>query len=296
METIKQDFIRFVKGSPLYFVCSVIYYFLASRTFGLPEGFILAGVFYVASLLLVFTPAGEKLLRFLERVRKIETKEEKAYLLPLFQEVYDQAKLINSKLEGIELCVIDKMAVNACAIGKHTIAVTKGAIETFSENELKALIAHEIAHIAYGDTIAKLYAVVGNGLFSFWVLILRAFLAIVDFVQTLYKRPGSERLVVIVLRLIVDFALFLIMFLMNAVVAINSRSNEFRADKYAFELGYGDSLLKAFYLLEKIVLGDNGSIIQRMTASHPRITARIEHLETLLDQEKPMQGNPWNLS
>jgi heat shock protein HtpX len=86
------------------------------------------------------------------------------------------------------------------------------------------------------------------------------------------------------------------MWLMQMVVAINSRKNEFRADKYAFELGYGEKLLESFYLLEKITLGDNSAVIQRIIASHPRITARIEQLETLLDQEVPMQNNPWALN
>jgi Zn-dependent protease with chaperone function len=61
-------------------------------------------------------------------------------------------------------------------------------------------------------------------------------------------------------------------------------------------LGYGEKLLESFYLLEKMKLGDNSAVIQRMTASHPRITTRIERLETLLDQGEAMQGNPWALS
>jgi len=297
LETMKNDFLFFAKNNPLYLVCSFFYYLLSACTLGLPEGFILAGVLYVVSLLIVFSSLGEKLLRALERVRKIETKQEKELLLPLFQEVYTQAKQRNPELGQIELCVIDKIAVNACAIGKHTIAVSKGAIETFSGDELKALIAHEIAHILYGDTIAKIYAIVGNGLYAFFVLILRTFMTVVDFVQALYKRSGSERLFVIVVRLILDLLIFALMWLMQAVVAINSRKNEFRADKYAFELGYGEKLLASLYLLEKITLGDNSATIQRMIASHPRTTARIEQLETLLDQEKvSMQGIPWALN
>lgn len=40
-------------------------------------------------------------------------------------------------------------------------------------------------------------------------------------------------------------------------------------------------MIEALYLLEKISLGDNSSIIQKMTASHPRLTLRINKLEAL---------------
>ncbi len=43
-------------------------------------------------------------------------------------------------------------------------------------------------------------------------------------------------------------------------------------------------MIEALYLLEKISLGDNSNIIQKMTASHPRITLRIKHLEELDEQ------------
>jgi hypothetical protein len=69
----------------------------------------------------------------------------------------------------------------------------------------------------------------GNGLYAFFVLILRTFLTIVDFVQALYRRPGSERLFVIVLRFIFDLLIFVLMWLMQLVVSINSRKTEFRA-------------------------------------------------------------------
>lgn len=40
-------------------------------------------------------------------------------------------------------------------------------------------------------------------------------------------------------------------------------------------------MIDALYLLERISLGDNSTIIQKMMASHPRITLRIKNLEAL---------------
>jgi len=74
-KTIGQDFIKFVKTNPLYLLASILYCVIASFALGgLVNSVILACFSYIISLFIVFTPLGEKLLRFFEHVRKIETK------------------------------------------------------------------------------------------------------------------------------------------------------------------------------------------------------------------------------
>ena len=226
-------------------------------------------------------------------MRKLETKQEKEYLVPIFNEVYEQAKQRNPELGHIEMCVIDKVAVNAYALGKHTVAVTKGAMKTFSEDQLKALIAHEIAHILHHDTIASLYLWIGNSTFLMWIFLVKGILSIADLLQEKNKKKSMGQAVAILVKIIFEVMMFLLLFLMQAVAAINSRKNEYRADRYAYNLGYGEELVEAFYLLEKIQLGDNSTVIQRMLKSHPRITARIEQIEILLDgEEEAVQTAP----
>jgi len=298
---IGQDFVKFVKTNPLYLLCSVAYYILASYILGgVFSSFMIALFAYVISLFIAFTPLGEKLLRFFEHVRKIETKQEKEYLLPLFHEVYTRAKEQNPKLGHIQLCVIDKMSVNACALGKHTIAVTKGAMESFSPDELKAIMAHEIAHILYGDTMARLYMAVGNGIYTVFVMISMAFIFIAEWIEILYNKSKSSFspawVFITLIKFLFTLILLAIQFLMQMVMSFSSRRCEFRADSYAYELGYGEKLVQAFYLMEKIQLGDNRTVIQKMIASHPRITSRIERLENLLEEETAMQSLPLPLN
>ena len=294
LKTMTRDFLNFAQTNPLYLVCSVIYYVLGAFMLAGVHwiGFLFSAVFYAGSLAIVFSPAGEKLLRLLEHVRKLETKQEKEFLQPLFNEVYEQAKRRNPELGHIEMCVVDKIAVNAYALGKHTIAVTKGAMQTFNEEHIKALLAHEIAHILYHDTIASLYIWIAHGAFLGWVLTIKAILTVIDIVQEKYKKQSLGRAVTVLVKLIFEAIIFLFMLLMQIVVAVNSRKNEYRADRYAYDLGYGEELVEAFYLLEKIQLGDNSTIIQRMIRSHPRITARIEQLEILIDSQEAIQTAP----
>ena len=273
----------FWKNNPIYLLCSLFYYVISSLLLGgTAISFLIVFVIYAMSLIIGFSSLGEKLLRLLNRVRPLETKRETEYLQPLFEEVYERAKEKYKKLRKIEICVIDNMTVNAMAIGRRTIAVTKGAMQTFTEDELKAVIGHELAHLIHGDTMATMYTIIGNGILSVFVLIARLFLLLLDWVQSIFtgKRSIFSALMLLI-RLYFELSIWFLNFGLQVILAINSRKNEFKADMFSYAMGYDSDMIEALYLLEKISLGDNSTIIQKMIASHPRITLRIKHLEEL---------------
>lgn len=273
----------FWKSNPSYLICSVCYFFIC--------GIIIKHVFlvfwvYVILLLVGFSPLGEQLLMLLNRVRPLETKREIEYLQPLFDEVYTRAKEMYSyKLSHIKICMIDNMTVNAMALGRHTIAVTKGAIQTFTEDELKAVMAHEIAHIKYGNTTASLYVLIGNGIFSVLVLFARFCLCLLDWLQSSFlKKRGIIAFFLSFFQCCFELSILILNFGLQVILSVNQRKNEFQVDKFSYAIGYDSDMIEALYLLEKISLGDNSSIIQKMIASHPRITLRIKKLEELDEQ------------
>lgn len=271
----------FWKNNPIYLVCSLFYYIISSLLLGgMAKSFLIVFIVYAVSLIIGFSPLGEKFLRLLNRVRPLETKRETEYLQPLFDEVYERAKEKYKRLRKIEICVIDNMTVNAMALGRRTIAVTKGAMQTFTEDELKAVIGHEIAHLVHGDTMASIYAIVGNGILSVFVLLARLFLLLLDWVQSAVTGKYSIfSSLMLILRLYFEFCIWFLNFGLQVILSMNSRQNEFKADLFSYSIGYDSDMIEALYLLEKISLGDNSSIIQKMIASHPRITLRIKHLE-----------------
>lgn len=273
----------FWKNNPIYFVCSLFYYVISSLLLGgTAKSFLIVLTVYSVSLIIGFSQLGEKLLRLLNRVRPLETKRETEYLQPLFDEVYERAKKKYKRLRKIEICVIDNMTVNAMALGRRTIAVTKGAMQTFTEDELKAVIGHEIAHLIHGDTMATMYAVIGNGIFSVFVLLARFFLLLLDWIQSAFTGKHSIfSALMLIIRLFFEFSIWILNFGLQVILSVNSRKNEFKADLFSYSIGYDTDMIEALYLLEKISLGDNSSIIQKMIASHPRITLRINHLEQL---------------
>lgn len=270
----------------IYFVWVIIYFLLAWSILGADwDSFVLVFILYGISISIALSPLGETMLRFIEKLRPLSTKEEKEYLLPIFEEVYENAKEKDQKLNNnIRLYIIDNMYVNAFAIGRKTIAVTKGAVQTFSQDELKGVIAHEFGHLSNGDTKALLLSTIGNGIFSVLIFVLRIIMLITEVVFSLTRIPFLDVFAVLA-RFLFDIGVIIFSYVSEILLSVNSRQNELWADKFAFEIGYGEELVSSLYILQKISLPNNLKLLDRLRASHPNTAKRIEQLENLLDTQ-----------
>jgi len=220
---------------------------------------------------------GDVIIGLIEGARPVETREEREYLFPLFQEVCQDVRSRYPNLPRIRVHIIDTLTVNAMAIGNRTIAVTQGAINTFNSTELKGIIAHELSHIYYGDTKAIIINTIGNGIATIITLILKSILRLLE--NLWEQRQGN---IFTIIRTILELLVFIMMWLGSFILSINSRGNEFKADKFAYETGYGEELIQALYILQKMSLGPKVKLIHRLKASHPRISKRICRLEVLV--------------
>jgi heat shock protein HtpX len=269
-------------------MCSLAYYFLGVLLLGVThESFLIALVIYLATMITALSPFAEKMLRLLHGIRKIETNEERDYLMPIFTEVMNtipQEKVKGKKPKEIELYIIDKLDVNAYALGNSTIAVTKGAMKAFDEEQLKGIIAHEVAHIRNYDTVANMFLLVASGYFYLFVLLFQFIIMATDKTALAVKNKSANYFGAVI-KTIFKVFVFVFSFLVQITLAIERRKREYRADKLAYEWGFGEELISALYLLEKINLGDYRDLKQKLTASHPRTTARIGRLEDLQREE-----------
>ena len=279
----------FFKSNWAYLVWFAIYYTIAvfliyMCTNDFATSFFLSFIIYGASVGLALSPVGESILRLMQGIKPIQTEQDREYLMPIFEEVYAEALKFTPELnEDIQLYISESMTVNAFAIGRKTIAVTRGAIYTFSPEELKGILSHEFGHMANGDTKSLLINVVGNGFFS---LIIFVFRFIMLLIQNITVAFSGKNIVVAVLaiisflfRLLVDLGIIVFVFLGNVILALNSRYSELLADEYAFQIGYGEELKNSLYIISKLSLPEKLTLMERLTASHPYTTARIEKLE-----------------
>lgn len=266
------------------FSISIVHSFLSFKS-----AFILCAILYSISIF-VALKFGEPILRAIRNARPVETRQEKETFLPIFERAMQEAKEANPDLCEIKPYIIDSISINAFAIGNHSIAVTKGTLETFNEDELTALLLHETAHIINGNTKAELLNTIGNGMFSILILIINCLFTLFDYVlwdtdeSTSKEESRHPRTLFLVIRFVFNLYIQLILFVGNLLLARNSRKNEFLADKYAFDLGYGDNLINVLYLLQKFSLTDKMTLVDKMLEKHPRVSQRIEKLENLEDE------------
>lgn len=279
---------NFLKNNWIYFLWAILY-ILITWVFlgGTIESLFITLLIYAVSISLALSPIGEVLLRLIEGARPIQTQEEKNYLEPIFEEVYQNAKEQFPNLsDNIELYLMDKKFINTFAFGRNTIAVTTLAVSTFSEDELKGIIGHEFGHIAHGDTKALLLNVIGNCIFTILMFIAQVVITIINFIAGLTN--NSVNPVLIVIRLLIklcttllSYSTLLFVLIGEVVLSINSRSNEYNADKFSYEIGFGEELLKALYILQKLSIPVDISLMDRLRSSHPHVASRISRLEEL---------------
>ncbi len=273
-----------LKRNYTYIIWGILNFFIAYLILGANAlSFFICLLLYIVSLCIAFSYEGEWILRKINGVRSLETRREKEYLIPIFEEVYEEVKENYPYLQKIDIYIVDSLTINAFALGQHTIAVTIGAIETFTEDELKGIILHEMGHIVHGDTKAVTLNMIGNGLFSLGIIVVKVVLLSLDLIMLpLHKNTnGITYLFMALLRFIFALSLFAFTFIGNVLLSINSRKNEYSADSFANEIGYGEDLISALYLLQKMSLGENMKLVERIQASHPHIAKRIGRLEEL---------------
>lgn len=254
-------------------------------------------IVYGISISLALCPLGEIILRMTEGANPVATSEDINYLIPLFNEVYEEAKEYTPKLrQDIKLYIIESMIVNAYAMGRKTIAVTRGAIVGLEREQLKGILAHEFGHVAHGDTKALLIHLVGNGFFSVFIMLFKFFIMITQTVIAAFTEDGVMAALVHFMgwltSLWIDLCIFAFMFIGEIIISLNSRHSEYLADEYAFQIGYGEELVDALYFLSKITLPVKLTLTERMRASHPYMGARIQRLENMIDNEHSLSAIP----
>ena len=282
--------LKFLHSNSSYLVWFCFYFLIAWFVVGTNlNGFLIVFAVYSISIAVALSPVGEVILQITENCREPTTEQEKNYLLPMFEEVYEEAKERNPKLnKGIKIYIMDAMYVNAFAMGRKTVAVTRGAMETFTPDELKGILAHELGHIMHGHTKALLLSLIGNFFFTVIVWVLRLILHILQILSSILAHFNwigwMFSIMTTIIQICVDLSVLIFVNLSHVILALNSRSNEIEADKFAHDIGYGMELISGLYLIQKISMNTRVKLIERVKASHPHTADRIASLERLEGQ------------
>ena len=158
----------------------------------------------------------------------------------LVDTVAKQAKAV--KIGMPEVGIFDNAQPNAFATGwnknKALVAVSSGLLHTMTPDEVEAVLAHEIGHVANGDmvTLALIQGVV-NAFVMFFARIVGSF---VD--RVVFKNEDGPGIGYFVTSIVMDI---LLGFLASAIVMWFSRKREFRADEMGAKLAGRNKMISA---------------------------------------------------
>jgi len=174
-----------------------------------------------------------------------------------------------------KLKVMESDALNAFATGmnqgQYSITVTTGLIKTLNDQELEAVLGHELTHIRNGDVRLMVIAMIIAGAVSFFgELVFRLFFNTgFRFGRGSSDRKGGGAIIAI----LVAVALIIVAWLLSIVVRLAlSRSREFLADAGSVELTKNpDAMISALRKIEgRGELPDATSAVMEMCVDNPR--------------------------
>ncbi len=163
----------------------------------------------------------------------------------LVDTVARQAQAVGIKMP--EVGIFDSTQPNAFATGwsknSSLVAVSTGLIHTMTPDEVEAVLAHEIGHVANGDmvTLALIQGVV-NAFVMFFARIIGNF---VD--RAIFKNESdSPGIAYFITSMVMDILLGI---LASAIVMWFSRLREYRADEMGARLAGRDKMISALNAL-----------------------------------------------
>lgn len=199
-----------------------------------------------------------------------------------------------AKMAGIgmpEVAIYNAPDVNAFATGMSKnnalVAVSTGLLNTMSQDEAEAVLAHEVSHVANGDmvTLALIQGVVN----TFVIFLSRVIGHMVD--RVIFKTEQGHGPAFWVTAIIAELVLGI---LASIIVMWFSRQREFRADAGGASLAGRDKMIAALQRLQATVkqphlpdqlaaFGISGGIssgIKALFMTHPPLEERIAALQS----------------
>ncbi len=190
-----------------------------------------------------------------------------------------------------EVGIFPSQALNAFATGasksNSLVAISQGLLDTMTDGELEAILAHEISHIENGDMVTMTLL---QGIVNAFVMFLARVLAYAISSNSRNKSSSKSFLGYYGLVIVFEIAF---MILGSLIVSAFSRFREYRADYGGALLSSKSNMINALRKLETIPA--NGKPLPKamnalmifnrkrgfgsLFASHPSIANRIERLE-----------------
>jgi len=205
----------------------------------------------------------------------------------LFDTIARQAE--KAGIKAPEIAIYDSPEPNAFATGMRKnaalVAVSTGLMRNMRQNEVEAVLGHEVAHVANGDMVTM--ALLQGVLNTFVIFFAKIVAWVVDRVVLKNEESGHSMVFIIV-----DIAAQILFGILASMVAMwFSRKREFHADNGGAYLAGKENMIAALKRLQTMTPGqlpdqmaafgisDKRSSFSALFSSHPPLEDRIAYLE-----------------
>ena len=214
----------------------------------------------------------------------------------VYNTVAEQARSIGIKMP--EVWVYWSEEPNAFATGpsrnNSMVAVSSGLVMNLNDDEVRAVLAHEMGHIQNGDMLAMTLLQGLMNTFVYWISMLVS--------RWFYDENGNPTFMSFMISMVLQIALS---FLALIPVTWFSRRREFRADRFAAQQYGAPAMIAALERIHRRAAGmlqhetvnrdalatfKIGGDWQGLFATHPSLEARVSALQDWA-RESGQEGN-----
>lgn len=224
------------------------------------------------AVLILSTPFGDFIIGLCLPTRKQALREEQkiAPALDVLKERYQEQFRQTTNPRAY---VMDLPNINGLAFGRNTIAVSSGLLKVASDEEIMAILAHEIGHLHNRDgffSVALMVALYPTFVICMLLCGLYAVTWLVGFLIVGYFAP------ILAVLSVAGWCLIWLFFFLDK---ITRWPIEYKADQFAGDMGFAPALISLFERIEdEDVRGEEG-FLAKYAYSHPPTALRIDRLE-----------------
>lgn len=216
---------------------------------------------------------------------KVEKTDLAPRLVPLFNSVMSEARHKETDIsENVHLMIVEDEGINAYAVGRRIVCLTRGAVDACDDETLRALLSHEFGHMAQRDSEVAMLICVGLIPLIVAQSMIRAFMFILadasadkeNSLGSMFWSWGLKAMYYLLFG-IPCWIIRMIIFLLRQ---IGSHAAENGADAFCVALGHGPALKD--FMTAVSYSEPKGSLIDSIFSSHPASAKRVKHIEELL--------------
>jgi len=255
----------------------------------------------LAIVLTTFSPIGDIIASLFFSIR-IQSQRENEKIAPALERVKTLYREKFFKELDMDVYVMDMPIINGLALGQRTAALSTGLLKTANDEQIAAVLAHEAGHLHYRDgfyNLALLAATIPMiVLYGIWGIFFG------DDEDKPKSSSSSSEIsagfvipVILIVCCMIPFIGYCLLsipvgWLMSSVEFFTEWPIEYRADKFAVELGLGPALIELLEHSEDEDIRNTTGFLSKYLYSHPPTALRIDRIERDLMAEGQQMVSP----